>query len=159
MSGPAVTFRAVRGQERIGEVVVLVNQQVDVRAARTRDIAVQGREHGTGIGVVLLHHLPHVTAQQDLVPDDEILDYHAAVGLERSLHLVGVGGHLREVEPERQIRVARRRGVMPDVQPAEQLVEPLPVVHAVVRLQHRHKQGLAEAAGAKQEEKVRLVLQ
>ena len=56
-------------------------------------------------------------------------------------------------------RVARRRGVMPDVQPTEQLVEPLPVVHAVVRLQHRHKQGLAEAAGAKQEQKVRLVLQ
>ena len=130
-----------------------------MRAARTRDIAVQSREHSAGIGVVLLHHLPHVTAQQGLVSDDKILDYHAAVSLERPLHLIGIGGHLREVEPERQIRVVRRRGVLPDVQPAEQLVEPLPVVDAVVRLQHGHKQRLAEAAGTQQEQKVRLVLQ
>lgn len=82
-------------------------------------------------------------------------DHPTESSLERPLHLVGIGGDFRKVEPERQILVARRRGMLPDVQ----LVEPRPVVHAVVRLQHGHKQGLAEAAGAQQEEKVRLVLQ
>ena len=56
-----------------------------------------------------------------------------------------------EVETQGHIAVSVRRGPIPDVQPAEEFLEPFRTSSVVVVLQHGHPTGLAEPARTDQE--------
>ena len=143
------------GEDRVREVVVLVDDHVEPHA-RAREprreraellVARARREDRLGRA----RRKPRGLA---LGEDVEPL---RAVEVEARLHAVGLLLDAREVEVQDEVLPALVLRGAADVEPAEELVEPVRVVDVVVALEDRAEEGLPEAPRPQEEPVARLL--
>ena len=150
-----VRLRSNASEDRVGEVVVLVDQDVERNPLppgvqeQLVELAVDGgrgldaveRRIGEEVGIVLYG-----------VPD-----VPAAVLVELPFQFGRVVAEGGEVEPHHHVAAAVRGRLPADVQAAEHPLEVVRLVAVVVALQHRQPAGLAEAPRADEEDEALLL--
>ena len=144
------------GEDRVREVVVLVDDHVELRVR-----ALEHRRERAELRVARPRRedrLRRARRQPRGVVAGELVQPKRAVLVEAVLHAVGLLLDAREVEVEDEVLPALVRRVAADVEPAEELVEPVRVVDVVVALEDRAEERLPEAPRP-QEERVARPLQ
>ena len=141
---------AALGEDRVGEIVVFVDQHINGSAL---PLAVAEQRHQFVVDGAFGAQPRGDGRREDLrMALQDVGEHDAAVALEVALQRsqgVVEGG---EVEPQHQVAAAVRRGGAADVRAAKHGVERAGLVAAVVALQQREPAGLAEPARADEED-------
>ncbi len=151
-----VDVGAVLAQHVVGEVVILVDDEVEGDAQHPR-LDIDDVEHA-GRGRRLGEALAHPLGIRLAIFPHEALDSPHDVLVERALKVVDAGRGPGEVETHDLISSLLGRGVLAYPEVAEELTEAVFHLAVVVGLEHAQEQALAEAARADEEEVARLPL-
>ena len=148
---------AVLGQYHVGEVVILVNDEIKRMSVLPRHVVQQVKLLAGGVRLLQFPHLRLGIVVA--VGVDEVVKLVAAIRVELLGQGVAVALYAREVEIQHLIFVAQRSRVLAHPQVAEQLVKTALHRLVVVGLHHTDKQALAKAAGTDEYQRARLAFQ
>ena len=140
-----VRVQTAFGEDRVREVVVLVDDDVKLQAG----VLQPGRDRVQLVasGLRCQNAVSKTVRQQFAIVPHEGVAAEAGVSVEVRLHPCDVFRHRGKVEAEHEVLAALVRRVLPDVRAGKELVEPVGVPHVVVRLEDRREERLAEPAG------------
>ena len=134
----------------VGEVVVLVDEEIDFQASPI--------SHGTQIvqlfhtAVLVAHLVLDAIGQKVGVSIAECAEASIAVRIQSTAVIAQFGIDDGKIKVDDEILVAVGRGVLPDIEVAVEPVEPVGGIDIIVVSEHRYGEALAESAGTDEEE-------
>ena len=152
-----ISFRCLGAENRIGEVVVFVDENTNLQSLE-RYVIQEKFELLMGLPV-FCHHFEIVVVQIFAVFLFENEETIVGVSVERFFDFIQIRIHLGEIETEDQMGILLRRGIFADMGPVEQKVELLFSRNIVIAFQQRQQGGLSETPGANQKQKPSGVLE
>ena len=146
------------GKDGVGEVVVLIDKKVNILSGA---FALMIKEVELVDGSFYCVQLFFGALRQKIGIDlAEIVETDLSVRIQSLAVVVQLTGDAGKVEVEHEISIATRRGVLADVEVAEQCFELVAGAHVVVLPQQVQRQALPKTARTDEEEKaVRLLYQ
>ena len=137
------------GEDVVGEVVVLVNEEINLCICLARfPIQMVKLFHTT---VLFVHFLLDALGQVLLIDIAEIIEFRIAYRIQCTAVIAQVGIDHGKVEIDDKILVVVRRWMLADIQVAIESFELILLIDIIIMTEHRHGKALAEAFGADEE--------